>query len=137
MKRVIVWTLVVGLLGSGFLAYSSVVTFTNWPWTMSRDASGSSALGFEAGDSKLRVLERAIELQRAGAILAVEPLGLEPTTSGTRFRGVALSTADLAILAQTNHWRVGLPDDNAWLELEFTGDRLVGVSRTDYRGPTE
>lgn len=127
---------IVALL-SGFLTYSGAVTFSNWPWTKTMSYTSGGVLGFSVGDSKSFCFDRAIGLQRRGAIRSLGLVDAEPATYDKTFKGTDLTDADFEVARKSNLWRIGLAGENAWLLLTFVNDALIHVERKEYRGPTE
>jgi hypothetical protein len=124
-------------LAAGFLAYSVSVTFRNWPWTVTETWTSGGTLGFEVGESKLEAFRRAIAAQRERRIEVLWLVDAPPAVHAERFQGRDLRDEHWERVRGSDHWKLSLAGENAWLLLEFEADHLVSITRQRYRGPTE
>lgn len=120
-----------------FLAFSVVVTFTNWPWTTTERFTHGGVEGFEIGTSKKECFDRARQARREGTIRSLGLLDEPPMTYDEKYRGDEIELGDFDRVNASNQWHVALSRVNAWLVLDFHEDHLVSIEKKIYRGPTE
>ena len=121
----------------GFLLYSLIVTFDNWPWTRSEVFTSGSYRGFTISSDKRIAFDRSIVLQQDGTIRTLTLLDAIPTTYGKKYRGAPIRQVDFPHVSESDRWHLGLSECNCWLVLEFANGQLSKLTRYEYYGPTE